>query len=526
MNEKHKRLFLVSFALLIVSNIVGFLAQFLLGNLIISGFITLLVTVLLAFFLSKLLSKSMTKIESLVDKISKNDLMTKENNSEFRGIDSTFDKLDDVIDEMKGNFRNQVDISVEITGISEKLVSVVNGINDTMEQITTNTDITSNNSEKQFEMLQNSKNEMEDIVKTLDTLKTNMNDTVSYTTDTINATKEGINSTAKILSNMSQIRDLVYKIGKDVNELKNQSDEVINLNKMVNEIAEQTNLLALNASIEAARAGEHGRGFAIVATEVSKLSQETNQVSSKIKDVITTLQLGLVSIDDAVKEDIVNVEEGYEIIETTINDFNGIKDSLEKSVNLLDDMNTVIVRVNQEGKNVSKEIIEVTKFSEEITSQMQEAASQIMLQNAESSKLLNYTENLNLCSDKLVQFVANKVMTGKMIADVKAIEIELRDVNITNDKMESMSKKYAIDVVYVTDTNGVVRYCNEEQAIGLNLYAIDPSYGELRSGKSSFIATPIKARIEDGKLFKFLSILNAKGQVYQVGLALETLQKI
>lgn len=526
MNEKQRQIFLVSFGLLIISNVIGFATQLLIGNLILSGVITLVFTLIIAFVLSKLFSKSIVSIESLVDKISKNDLMAKDENSMLRGIDSTFDKLDDVIVEMKGNFKNQIDISIEITSISEKLVSVVNGINDAMEHITVNTDITSSNSEKQFEMLQNSRNEMENIVDTLDSLKTNMNDTVNYTTDTINATKDGINSTSQILSNMSKIRELVYKIGKDVNELKGQSDEVINLNKMVNDIAEQTNLLALNASIEAARAGEHGRGFAIVATEVSKLSQETNQVSSKIKDVISKLQLGLINIDDAVKEDIVNVEDGYSVIESTINDFNGIKDSLEKSVNLLDDMNRVIIKVNDEGVNVSKEIIEVTKFSEEITSQMQEAASQIMLQNSESSKLLNHTESLNICSDKLIQFVANKVMTGKMTSDVTSIEKELRNESLTNDKLVNISRKYEVDVVYISDSNGVVRYCNDTQAIGLDLFAIDPSYGELRSGKSKFIATPIKARVEDGKLFKFLSMLNSKGEIYQVGLSLETLQKI
>ena len=58
------------------------------------------------------------------------------------------------------------------------------------------------------------------------------------------------------------------------------------------------------------------------------------------------------------------------------------------------------------------------------------------------------------------------------------------------------------------------------------LYAIDPRYSELRNGKSDFIATPIKSRVEDGKLFKFLSILNSKNQIYQVGLGLETLKNI
>ncbi|MDQ1287306.1 MAG: methyl-accepting chemotaxis protein [Actinomycetota bacterium] len=64
-------------------------------------------------------------------------------------------------------------------------------------------------------------------------------------------------------------------------------DDVI---KLITSIAEQTNLLALNATIEAARAGEAGKGFAVVASEVKDLAQETARATKDISESVEVIQ--------------------------------------------------------------------------------------------------------------------------------------------------------------------------------------------------------------------------------------------
>jgi methyl-accepting chemotaxis protein len=75
-----------------------------------------------------------------------------------------------------------------------------------------------------------------------------------------------------------------------VGELDETAQRIGEVVALITDIAEQTNLLALNATIEAARAGEAGKGFAVVASEVKNLANQTAKATEEIARQISSVQ--------------------------------------------------------------------------------------------------------------------------------------------------------------------------------------------------------------------------------------------
>ena len=101
-----------------------------------------------------------------------------------------------------------------------------------------------------------------------------------------------------------------------VSELTKAAARIGDVVELINTIAEQTNLLALNATIEAARAGEAGRGFAVVASEVKALAEQTSKATGEIGQQITGMQAATQELVSAIKEISGTIERLSEISST------------------------------------------------------------------------------------------------------------------------------------------------------------------------------------------------------------------
>lgn len=100
---------------------------------------------------------------------------------------------------------------------------------------------------------------------------------------------EGTSLIQSSLAQIGSLLDLVDTLGQHVTSFSAAMEQVRRSAQDIEDIAETTNILALNATIEAMRAGDAGRTFAVVASEVKSLANDTRKATEEIASTIDAL---------------------------------------------------------------------------------------------------------------------------------------------------------------------------------------------------------------------------------------------
>ena len=307
-------------------------------------------------------------------------------------------------------------LHTSITKVNQNTSVINQNTNNTAESITTcnnaadgiatSVDELTKGTITMAESVQNSTTSVENIGKEITeitSLSINANDNATEVRKVSDDAKQQL---AQLLdANANTIR-VSQDVVSGISEANISAERIRTAAEVIANIASETNLLALNASIEAARAGEAGAGFAVVASSIQSLANQSDASAQEIQNII---------------HDIISISEN------NVSLANDIKNAVDNEGNVLSQVNDSFDIVNQKIGIVANAISTITNKTDNLNHQKDIVLDEINTLSAISEENAASCEETNASMEELK-------------ANIECIYEQSMDTKvITNDLSESVA---------------------------------------------------------------------------------------
>ena len=325
-------------------------------------------------------------------------------------------------------------------------------------------------------------------------------------------------------------------------ELETSSTKIHEIVDYIRKISSQTNLLALNAAIEAARAGEAGLGFAVVAGEIRKLAEATDEAITVIEDVVKTILDKIGTSREAMGEIGSQMNEADQVVKASsaaIKDIGVVLTEVQGNMGELKKVSTMQTNTTLE---IEKAVEDVTSAVEETHAITQKSITLVTTQDQKNKEMLSLSTKISevaeslqeeasqLKGEKEIIFGVNPFIAPREIRKMyvpilervaESMGMKARTIIVKNyDALSTAAKKGVIDIGWFSP----FAYVGAREDAGV-LPVVTPKV----SGKASYngyIITRADGSCKNlkdlaGKTFAYVDEKSASGYLY----ARDTLKK-
>ena len=201
------------------------------------------------------------------------------------------------------------------------------------------------------------------------------------------------------MNSINELQERMRKTSQDTEQIM----RVKQIAEEIGTIASQTRMLSLNAQIEAARAGTMGSGFAVVATEVGKLSdeidvavREINNINSQVQSAVGTLTEVLEEMIRFVSED---VAKDYDSFAALGEEYGTTTGTIHTQMTEIGSQSThisqTIANINTEVQGITQMISSMAENAQDLAQSNELIAESFEKLSAASQKNSEHSEKLS-----------------------------------------------------------------------------------------------------------------------------------
>ena len=363
--------------------------------------IAIVLAILISLIAGRRISKPIIMVTEILNTTSTLDLRDIDQTKEIKDILKRKDETGSILRatvELRKELRHMIKTIEEVT------LDVVTNTN-YLNQATAETSESINDVSKTIEELaQATMGQAEDaesgstkLIKLADEIKAAVQNGKIATDNSMEAeqtTAEGTKALRDMKEKISLSNESTAIVAQNVNSLLDESQSIGNILNSIKDISEQTNLLALNAAIEAARAGEAGSGFAVVAEEIRKLSEQTGDATENIESILKAIQQQV----EITKENMDSSEDAMKDVNNSLGisnkAFEGIYSATMEAIEAIKKLNQGLNVIDEDKEKVITSIESISSVTEETAASTEELSASMEEQSATIETISNNTDNL------------------------------------------------------------------------------------------------------------------------------------